>query len=212
LETHHKHIISNGGSYEEETLRRHALAALGSGPNAKFVNSFIDSINREVHSGIGPHANIKTKQLFIACERFYNNEVSEDTWTAVDPKDARIMALADEIEQLKSTQQKSSSNKAALVTGMSNDTGNDTDLFFGVQKWRTVNRGASITRDGITYNCGVPITSTRLVITVVSTTKTTVPPLMMNGRRISAGRRRIVRRLQLPQMEEKRRSSPLLTS
>ena len=31
IETHHKHVISNGGSYEEENLRRHSLAALGSG-------------------------------------------------------------------------------------------------------------------------------------------------------------------------------------
>ena len=99
IETHHKHIIANGGSYEEETCLRYSLATLSSGPNANF-NKLIESIDCDVRSGIGPHANIKTKDIFIAAERYYNNEVSEETWTSVDPKDARIMALATEIEQL----------------------------------------------------------------------------------------------------------------
>lgn len=154
IETHHKHVIANGGSYEEETLRRHSLAALASGPNANF-NKLIESIDRDVRSGIGPHANIKTKDIFIAAERYYNNEVSEGTWTSIDPKDARIMALATEVENLKkSASSDKSTNKAALSTAANagNARSGSTDLFFGVEKWRTENKGPSITRDGIAYN------------------------------------------------------------
>jgi hypothetical protein len=46
LKTHHNHIIANGGSYEDDTYRRHAIAALSSGPNASF-NKFIGDINHE---------------------------------------------------------------------------------------------------------------------------------------------------------------------
>lgn len=77
LETHHNHIIANSGSYKNDTYRRHAIAALSSGPNASF-NKFIGDINQEVKFGIGTHSKITTNELFIAAERFYNNEVSEE--------------------------------------------------------------------------------------------------------------------------------------
>ena len=146
LETHHNHIMTNGGSYENDTYRRHAFAALASGPNAAF-NKFIGDIEQDVKSGIGTHSKITTNELFVAAERFYNNEMSEERWTAVDPKDARIMALATEIEKLKQSQKPN--DKAALATG-ANQSSNK-ELFYGVEKWRTEKKGDTIVRDGTTY-------------------------------------------------------------
>jgi hypothetical protein len=142
LETNHKHIIANGGSYEEETYRRHSLSALASGPNAAF-NNFINDINQDVKSGTGYHAKITTKQLFLAAERFYNNEVSEERWDAVDPKDARIMALATEIEQLKQSQQK---QPAAHVAEK------PTSDSYLPEKWRMVKKGDTIVHNGVTHH------------------------------------------------------------
>ena len=62
------------------------------------------------------------------------------------------MALATEIEQLKKS---SSQNKAMDKTVLATGTGSSlqkSDLFFGVEKWRTENKGPTITRDGTTYN------------------------------------------------------------
>ena len=141
LEHHHKAIIENGGSYDEETLRRHALNALSSGPNSKF-NDFIETITRDIASGIGPHAKITTRELFMSSETYYNNLVSQEQWIKVDPKDARIMALTSELDKLKK-------GTAPKPSGGGND---GSTKYFGVDKWRTENKGATITRDGVTYH------------------------------------------------------------
>lgn len=85
IEFHHKHMIANGGSDEEETLCCHSLTALGSGPTAYF-NKLIKRIDHDVWLGIGLHANIKTKDIFIAAKQYYNDEVSKGTWMSVDQK------------------------------------------------------------------------------------------------------------------------------
>ncbi len=86
--------------------------------------------------------------MFTAAERFYNNEVSEDHWTAVDPKDARIMALATEVEKLKQSQK--SINKAAHATSANGGNGGaGKDLFYGVEKWRTDKKGDTLVKDRI---------------------------------------------------------------
>lgn len=130
---------------KNDTYRRHALAALSSGPNASF-NKFIGDIEQDVKSGIGTNSKITTNELFVAVERFYNN-ISEKHWTAVDPKDARIMALATEIEKLKQSQKPN--EKAALTTGANGATAKH--LFYGVEKWRTEKKGDTIVHDGTTY-------------------------------------------------------------
>ena len=93
-------IIDNNDSYAHDTLRRRALQALCSGPNAEF-NAFIDTINRDFESGIGQHTNITSNKLFIATERFYNNRASKNQWDKVNPKDASLMALTTQISELK---------------------------------------------------------------------------------------------------------------
>ena len=71
---------------------------------------------------------------------------------SVDPKDARILALATEVEQLKkSSLQNKPTDKTALATGAGSSSGKS-DLFFSFEKWHTENKGPTITRDGTTYN------------------------------------------------------------
>jgi hypothetical protein len=77
--------------------------------NAEF-NKFIGDIERDIESGIGQHALITVKNLFSAKERFYNNLVSKKEWTSVDSKDARLLALATEIEQLNRATSKDRAN------------------------------------------------------------------------------------------------------
>jgi hypothetical protein len=118
---------------------------LKSGPNAEF-NKFIGDIERDIESGIGQHTLITVDNLFSASERFYNNLVSKKEWTTVDPKDARLLALATEIEQLKGNKQ-GQGKPSAQSQGS-----DDTTLFYGVQLWQTKFCGKTITRDGKTWN------------------------------------------------------------
>ena len=65
------------------------------------------------------------------------------------------MALATEVENLKkSASSDKSANKAppSATATTGNTRSGSTDLFFSVKKWRTENKGASVTRDGTTYN------------------------------------------------------------
>lgn len=57
------------------------------------------------------------------------------------------MALATEIEKLKQSQK--STEKSALATGAYG--GGGKHLFYGVEKWRTENKGDTIVHDGTTY-------------------------------------------------------------
>eukprot|EP00956_Cyclotella_meneghiniana_P036770 scaffold130371_cov40-Cyclotella_meneghiniana.AAC.2 len=94
---HHTNIIENGGTYEQDTFRRHGLQCLSSGPNASF-NNFLQSIEQDIQSGIGQHSQITVHKLFTSAELFYNNLVSKNEWDKVNPKDASIMALMTDIE------------------------------------------------------------------------------------------------------------------
>ena len=156
---HYSAIIDNKGSYEPDTLRRHTLQCLSSGPNAKF-NDFIQSIVQDIESGIGQHANITYTKLFTSAELFYNNLVSKGEWDKVNPKDASIMALMTDIDRLKkeieSNKSKGDGNGNGNSGGKSNGGGKakngDEELIFGVPKWRTVNVGPKLTRDGVEYS------------------------------------------------------------
>lgn len=83
--------------------------------------------------------------------KYYNNLVSKDEWIKVDPKDARIMALTTELEQLKKGTAGIDKPKGN-GNGNGNGNGTDPNKYFGVDKWRTENKGATIVRDGVTYH------------------------------------------------------------
>lgn len=126
IDDHHKAILDNGGSYDDETLRRHAISALTSGPNAAF-NKFMEDIECDIESGIGMHATISARDLFVAAEKYYNNLISKEKWIKVDPKDARIMALTAELNQLKG-------GKAGGNDGKKNNAGGSGGVkFYGLQ-------------------------------------------------------------------------------
>ena len=148
LKNHYKSIIENGGTYEKSSLRRHAIRALGSGPNAAF-NGFVNGIKTDIKSEIGTHAKITSKQLFQASEQFYNNLVSKKEWDKVDPKDARLIALTTEIEKLKKdpSNQRSPPNNNTWGGGRGGG-----DRVGTVERWRTKNIGDTTVRDGVTYH------------------------------------------------------------
>ena len=133
-----------------ENYRRLILDAVRTGPNATF-NAFVQRIVDDVESGIGSHATITTDALIIACKTKYNNMDGRNEWTAVDPRDARIMALTTKLEEQADKLQKFTAT--ALATAVTNgghsnngkSAGFDTEFFQGtrVQKWRG-------TRDGPT--------------------------------------------------------------
>ena len=146
IENHHTAIIENGGTYDKETFRRHVINALLSGPNAEF-NKFIGDVKREVQAGIGQYSEIDVPTLFKASERLYNNLVSTDSWDKVDPKDARIMALATEVEKLKKESKDAPDKK---FTPKSDN--HDTTRIAGIEKWRTINVGATTTHNGTQWS------------------------------------------------------------
>ena len=115
--------------------------------NATF-NTFVQRIVDDVESGIGAHAHITTDALIVACKTKYNNMDGRNEWTAVDPRDARIMALTTKLEnQTEALAKLTSTALATAASGNSNHgtSGLDTNFFPGtrVQKWRG-------TRDGPT--------------------------------------------------------------
>ena len=74
----------------------------------------------------------------------YNNMVPSDKYSKLDPKDANILSLIKKITAIKRS---ISANLANVTYGEGSGggyRGNQGDKIAGVEKWRTVNKGATI--------------------------------------------------------------------
>ena len=122
---------------EPENYRRLLLDALLTGPNHTY-NGFIQRIVDDVESGIGANANITADNLIVAANAKYNNMDDKSEWAAVDPRDAQIMALATQLQEVKA-QQKQGTVLATAATG-STTSGSDANKSFfpgsKVETWR----------------------------------------------------------------------------
>jgi flagellar biosynthesis chaperone FliJ len=127
-----------------ESIRRYTITALSSGPNAKF-NMFIDRLNDDIESQTGANKAMEWRDIIDAARVKYNNMNSLSQWDTVDPRDAKLLALATQVETLKSNQ--SSSGKSWKGEGAGNS-----DKIGGVAKWRTIkDKGESCEWNGTTW-------------------------------------------------------------
>ena len=122
---------------DPENYRRLLLDALLTGPNHTY-NGFIQRVVDDVESGIGANANITADALIVAAKARYNNMDDKSEWAAVDPRDAQIMALATQLNEIKA-QQKQSTALATAAAGKAGEKGDaDKDCYPGtqVETWR----------------------------------------------------------------------------
>ena len=139
-----------------ESILHYTVNALRSGPNDEF-NAYIGRIKDDIESGTGQFKDITFDKLCFVARSKYNNMDAIGDWNKVDPRDAKMLALATEVESLKKTAQAfaTSTNPGNTNPGKQNDQityGDPSDKVGGVHRWRTVkNKGDSFVKDGVTF-------------------------------------------------------------
>ena len=111
MEEHCQTLRHNGK--EPSNYRRLLLDALLTGPNATF-NGFIQRIVDDVESGTGSNRRIQPHAVVAAARAKFNNMKVNGDWSKVDPRDAQILALTTQVNELKT------SRSTALATGKTN--------------------------------------------------------------------------------------------
>ena len=147
MEESYSNIINNKSTCE--SIRRYMFNALLSGPNPKF-NAFIKRIKDDIDLGIGLKNNMSHDDIATAARAKYNNMVAYDKYSKLDPKDSKVLALTTKVTAL---ERSVSENPANLKSGGRSGggyRGNQGDKIAGVEKWRTVNKGATIQHEGKT--------------------------------------------------------------
>ena len=151
MENHYRTLKENGRA--PENYRRLLLDALATGPNDTF-NKFIQRIEDDVESGIGSHSAITPDTLITAARTKFNNMDSKDLWDKVDPRDAKIMALATMVENLQKGTRGAAKEGTALAVDANQawqaKTTND-EYIDGLARWRIKNVGPSKDFGGKTY-------------------------------------------------------------
>ena len=155
-----KEIKRMGGNCESE--RRYIITALMSGPNAKF-NNYIDRINDDVEARSGPHKDITVEEIITSATTKFDTMERTGDWTRVDPRDAKLLALATEATSLKEeisslkalgTQAASSSSGGSGGSGGSSgsvSSSANNEKVGGVDKWRTIKKADTINMNGRTW-------------------------------------------------------------
>ena len=100
IEKYYKAIVDNGGLYAEDTYRHHIMDVLLSGPNES-SNTLFNEIKTTIDSCYGFNMKITAGRLMQVSKKMYTNSKTLDEWNKVDPKDAKILALATDIKNLK---------------------------------------------------------------------------------------------------------------
>ena len=154
IEERYEKILDNSATCE--SILRYTFNALLSGPCLDF-NNFVKTIKGDVDSGIGTHADITFERLTIASRKKYLNMAASNEYSVIDPKDAQLMTLATELQQLKEA------SKSANATNGGGGGGGGGGGRGGGQnhakipgtnlwEWRTIKKGASVEVNGLTYH------------------------------------------------------------
>ena len=88
--------------------------------------------------------------LATAAREKYNNMVASDEYSKLDPKDAKILALTTKVTALKRSVSAILANVTSRGGSGGGYRGNQGNKIAGVEKWRTVNKGATIQHEGKT--------------------------------------------------------------
>ena len=94
-------------------------------------------------------------QLILEVVTIYNNAVASNRWETKDPKDAKILALSTQIDQLMEAQSKlmalTSNSSQQQNNSQSRNTQKSGDKVMSIDSWRMVKTTPSIERDGKTW-------------------------------------------------------------
>eukprot|EP00984_Skeletonema_dohrnii_P013468 scaffold5583_cov166-Skeletonema_dohrnii-CCMP3373.AAC.2 len=140
--------VLKDNSEAPRNIRKILFKALKSGPNADF-NLFIQRLEDDVDAGIGPNKNISPDELISAARTKYNNMTKKKTWNQVDPREAQMLALVTQLEELKKDRrtQRQRIPSTHTIDGTKSDA-EDVVPGTSVQKWRTKYDGPTKTVDG----------------------------------------------------------------
>ena len=119
------------------------LNTLLSGPNPKF-NDFIERTKDDIDQGIGLNNHMLHDDLATAACVKYNNMVASNEYYKYYPKDANILDLTTKVTALEKSVSANSANMTSSGGSGGRYRGNQGDKIAGVDKWRTLNKGATI--------------------------------------------------------------------
>jgi len=146
LSSKYREIEERGQEHQDFLLD--LFNALQTVPNPDFAAKIRDERQAWEIGGDKPADQIIAEALTI-----YNNAVSQNRWDNKDPKDAKIMALTTEVQQLRAETKQFSAmvtnNSSGKPKGSaSSDTSKD---FLSIKSWRMVKTNDSVERDGKTW-------------------------------------------------------------
>ena len=147
MEESYSNIINNKSTCE--SIRRYMFNPLLSGPNPKF-NAFIKQIKDDIDLGIGLKNNMSHDDIATAARAKYNNMVAYDKYSKLDPKDSKVLALTTKVTALERSVSENPENVTSGGGSGGGYRGNQGEKIAGVEKWRTVNKGATIQHEGKT--------------------------------------------------------------
>ena len=141
MEESYSNIINNKSTCK--SIRWYLLNALLYGPNPKF-NTFIKRIKDDIDSGIGLNNHMFHDDIATAARAKYNNMVSSDKYSKLDPKYAKVLALTTKVTALEWSVSANSANVIFGGGSVGRYRGNQSNKIAGVDKCLTVNKGVII--------------------------------------------------------------------
>ncbi len=146
MQSIYRTLKENG--HAPDSYRRYVYTALKTGPNSDF-NAFMDRIVDDIQSGCGYNKNITTDELILAARTKYHNMVEDKSWSKVDPRDAKILALTTKLEKIEKEGKASANATNGTNPGGSNPT--NTHKLQPLDEWRKKFDGAKKEVAGRTY-------------------------------------------------------------
>ena len=86
----------------------------------------------------------------VSCAK-YNNMVASNEYSKLDRKDTKIITLTKKVTALEQSISANLANVTSVVGYGVGYRGNQGDKIAGVEKWRTVNKSATIQHEGKTF-------------------------------------------------------------
>jgi len=147
LSSKYREIEERGQEHQDYHLD--LFNALQTVPNPDFAAKIRDERQAWEIGGDKPANQVIAEALTI-----YNNAVSQNRWESKDPKDAKIMALTTEVQQLREETKQFSAMVTSKSNGNSSSGGHQSGKskdFLSIKSWRMVKTDDMVERDGKTW-------------------------------------------------------------
>ena len=132
---------------KHEDFHHDLFKALETVPNSDFAAHVRDEKRKWEIGGTK-----SSDQLILEVVTIYNNAVASNRWETKDPKDAKILALTTQVEQLKETQNKLMAFTSTLSRQQGKNHQKSGDKVMSIDSWRMTKTLPTINRDGKTWH------------------------------------------------------------